>query len=82
MQPAATVVQVCPCLLLHVPLASQVPAQRPFGLLALFTATQEWLLVSHVVQAAVQSLLAQQPFIGMQTVVPPMVQDLVLPVHE
>ena len=30
-QPAATVVQVWPCLLLHVPAASQVPAQRPVG---------------------------------------------------
>ena len=30
-QPAATVWQVCPCLLLHVPVPSQVPAQRPFG---------------------------------------------------
>jgi len=40
MQPAATVLQVCPCLLLHVPLASHVPAHRPLGSFALLTDTQ------------------------------------------
>ena len=81
MHPAATVVQVCPCLLLHAPAESQVPAQRPLGSFAFFTATQAWLVVSHDVQAAVQSVLVQHPVIGMHVVVPPIVQDFVVPVH-
>lgn len=82
MQPAATVVQVCPCLLLQTPLASQVPAQRPLGSFALFTATQVWLVVSQDVHAVLQSLLVQQPVEGMQVVVLPTVQELVEPVQE
>jgi hypothetical protein len=48
----------------------------------LLAATQAWVLVSQAWQVPVQSLLVQQPLVGMQTVVPPLVQDLVVPVHE
>jgi hypothetical protein len=82
MHPAATVVHVCPCLLLHVPAASHVPAHRPLGSFMLLTGAQACAVVSQVVQVAVQSVFVQQPPIGMQIVVPPMVQDLVVPVHE
>jgi hypothetical protein len=81
--PAATVLQVCPCLLLQAPVESQVPAQRPLGSSMLLAATQLWLLVSHVMHIPVQSLFVQQPDEAMQTVVLPLVQDLVVdPVHE
>jgi len=78
MQPAATALQVCPCLLLQVPPASQVPAHRPLGSFALLTPTQVWLVVSQDVQVAVQSLFVQQPLEGMQTVVLPLVHDFVV----
>jgi hypothetical protein len=81
-QPAATVLQVCPCLLLHIPLASQVPAHRPFGSLAFLTATHAWVVVSQLVQAAVQSVSLQQAVAAMQIVVPAIVQDFMVPVHE
>ena len=46
-QPAATVTQAWPFLLLQVPVASQVPAQRPLGSSALTAETQVW-LAEHV----------------------------------
>jgi hypothetical protein len=76
--PAATVLQVCPCLLLQAPLESQVPAQRPLGSSMLLAAAQVWLLVSQVMHVPVQSLFVQQPVVGMQTVVLPIVQDFVV----
>ena len=69
-------------MLLHAPLASQVPAQRPLGSAAFLTATHAWLVVSQTVQVAVQSALVQHPLLGMQVVEPPVVQDFVVPVHE
>ena len=41
-------------------------------------AAQVWLLVSQVMQVPVQSLFVQQPVVGMQTVVLPLVHDLVV----
>jgi hypothetical protein len=83
MHPAATVAQVCPCLLLQAPVESQVPAQRPLGSSMLLAAAQVWLLVSHAMHVPVQSLFVQQPEEAMQTVVLPLVHDLVVePLHE
>jgi hypothetical protein len=46
-------------------------------------ATQVWLLVSHAMHVPVQSLFVQQPEEAMQTVVLPLVHDLVVePLHE
>lgn len=75
-------VQACPCFDLQAPLASHVPAHLPVGSSAPFTAAQVFVVVLHVMQLPVQSMLVQQPVIGMQVVVPPTVQDLVEPVHE
>jgi hypothetical protein len=74
MQPLATALQACPCLLLQAPLVSHVPAQRPLGSSSFLAATQVWLLGSHAMQVPVQSLLAQQGVPAMQA--PPVVQDL------
>ena len=76
--PPATVLQVCPCLLLQAPDASHVPAQRPLGSCSLLAATQVWLAESHVIQVPVQSLFVQQPAVGIQVVVPLTVQDFVV----
>jgi hypothetical protein len=74
--PPAVVVQGCPCLLLHAPVASQVPAQRPLGSAAPLTATQLCVLVLHVMQLLPQSLFVQQaPVAARQTVVPPVVHE-------
>ncbi|MFL5304107.1 MAG: hypothetical protein ACJ8F1_02790 [Polyangia bacterium] len=81
-QPPPAVVQVWPCLLLHAPAASHVPAQRPFGSSALFAATQLCVVVSHFMHVPEQSLLLQQAVMGIQAVVDPVVHDLVDPVHE
>jgi hypothetical protein len=80
MQPAATVLQVCPSLLLQAPVESQVPAQRAFGSSMLLAATQLWLVELHIMQVPVQSLLMQQlPVpVGMQVVVPFTVHGLVV----
>jgi hypothetical protein len=78
-QPAATVLQVCPCLLLHAPAESQVPAQRPLGSSTFLAATQVWVVESQLMQVPVQSLFVQHPAVEMQTVVLPEVQDLVTP---
>lgn len=78
-QPAATVLQVCPCLLLHAPVESQVPAQRPLGSSTLLAAMQLWLVESQLMQVPVQSLFVQHPVVEMQSVVLPEVQDLVAP---
>ncbi len=74
-------VHACPCLALQAPVASQVPAHRPFGSSAPVTATQVWLVVLHDMQLPGQSLLVQQPVVGMQTVVDPLVHAFVDPVH-
>ena len=76
--PPATVLQVCPSLLLQAPLASQVPAQRPFGSASLAAATQVCVLALQAMQVPVQSPLVQHPLDGMQLVVPPAVQDFML----
>jgi hypothetical protein len=81
MQPPEAVVQVCPCLLLHAPALSQVPAQRPFGSSMLLAATQAWVEASHFIQVPGQSVSLQQAVSGMQLVVEPIVQDLVEPVQ-
>ena len=81
MQPAATVLQVWPCLLMQAPVASQVPAQRPFGSSMLLAAAQAWLVGSQTMHVPVQSALVQQPLVGMQTVLPPVVHDLVEPLQ-
>ena len=66
MQPPLTVWQGCPCLLLQVPVASQVPAQR-------LATVSSWLVsvvqvpLLQVWQVA-QSLSAQQFPVGMQAV--------------
>jgi hypothetical protein len=39
MHPPAVAVQACPLVLLQAPLASHVPAQRPFGSFMLLAAT-------------------------------------------
>ena len=44
-------------------------------------ATQVCVPVSQVWQVPVQSLLVQQPLVGMHTVAPPLVQDFVEPVQ-
>ena len=62
-------------------MASQVPAHRPVGSSMPVAATQVCLVASQVVQVPVQSALVQQPAVGMQTVVPPVVHDLVEPVQ-
>ena len=77
MQPPETVLHSCPCRALQAPLASQVPAQRPFGSSVLFAATQLCEVVSHFMQVPVQSAVVQHPVVGMHTVVPPLVQDFV-----
>ena len=74
-QPPAVVLQVCPCLVLQAPLASQVPAHLPVGSARLVAATQVWLLVLHVMQAPVQSVSLQHAPAAMQVVVVPLVQD-------
>ena len=81
MQPPETVLQSCPCRALQAPLASHVPAQRPLGSSMLVAATQAWLLVLHIMQLPAQSLFVQQPLVGMHTVPPPPVHDLVDPVQ-
>jgi hypothetical protein len=53
-QPPAVAVQVCPRLLLHAPVASQVPAQRPFGSSLFTAATQAW-FAEHVMHGPAQS---------------------------
>jgi hypothetical protein len=80
MQPPAVAVQVCPFLLLHRPVASQVPAQRASGSSALVTATHVW-DVEQVLHAP-QSLLAQQPPMAMHVVVPPDVHACMPDGHE
>jgi hypothetical protein len=81
MQPPEVAVQDCPLVLLQAPLASHVPAQRPFGSSMLLAATQVWLPLSQDMHVPVQSASVQQPVLGMQTVVLPLVQDLVDPVQ-
>jgi hypothetical protein len=76
--PPATVLQVCPCLLLQAPLASQVPTQRPFGSSTFTAATQVCVLVLHAMQVPVQSPFVQHPLDGIQVVAPPAVQDFML----
>jgi hypothetical protein len=41
-----------------------------------------WVVVLHAMQLPVQSMFVQQPVLGMHVVVPPTVQDVVVPVHE
>jgi hypothetical protein len=66
MQPAPTVRHVCPCLLLQVAPASQVPGHRPAtGSSRLVTGPQEPLV--HAMHVP-QSLSAQQLPLGMQLV--------------
>jgi hypothetical protein len=81
MHPPEVAVQDCPMVLLQVPVESQVPAQRPLGSAALLTATHAWLVPSQLIHVPVQSEVVQQPVVGMQTVVLPVVQDLVDPVQ-
>ena len=81
MQPPVVVLQVCPCLLLHAPVASHVPAQRPLGSLPFFTAAQVWVPMSQLVHEAAQSEFAQHPAMGMHMAAPFTVHDLVVPVH-
>ena len=81
MHPPEVAVQDCPLVLLQAPVASQVPAQRPFGSDVLRAATQVWLLLSQLMHVPVQSEVVQQPVVGMQTVALPVVQDLVDPVQ-
>ena len=66
-QPAATVWQVWPFLLLHAPVASHVPVQRPLGSSWLMAATQAW-LVLQVWQVPAQSAFAQQADVAMHVV--------------
>jgi hypothetical protein len=75
--PAATVLQVCPSLLLQAPLASQVPAQRPFGSASFVAATQVWVLALQAMQVPVQLPLVQHPPDGIQVVAPPAVHDFI-----
>lgn len=77
--PPATVLQVCPCLLLHAPDESHVPAHRPFGSSMPLAGTHAWVDVSHFTHEPVQSLLLQHAVMGMQVVVEPTVQDFVDP---
>ena len=81
MQPPETALHICPCLALQAPLASHVPTQRPLGSSMLLAATQAWELALHIMQLPVQSLFVQHPLVGMHTVVPPLVHDLVDPLH-
>lgn len=78
----AAAVQGWPCFVLHAPLASHVPAQRPVGSSMPLTATQAWLVVLHVAQLPGQSRLVQHPVLGMHIVAPAIVQDVVEPAHE
>ncbi|MEP6653325.1 MAG: hypothetical protein ABJA82_08200 [Myxococcales bacterium] len=75
------VVHIWPCLLLQTPAASQVPAQRLLGSVPFFTGTQAWVVASQLVHWALQSALAQQPVMGMQIVIPFVVQDFVAPLQ-
>jgi hypothetical protein len=74
--PAATVEHSWPRLLLQVPVASQVPAHRPFGSSMLTAATQAC-AAEHVLHAPAQSALLQQAPAAMQVVVVPTVQACV-----
>jgi hypothetical protein len=65
-------------LLLQAPLASQVPAQRPFGSSMLTAATQVCVLALQAMQFPVQSPFVQHPPVGMHVVVPPAVHDFML----
>ena len=58
------VVQCCPCLLLHIPAASQVPEQCPLGSSLLTTPPQAW-VAPHAWHEPAQSLSTQHPAIGM-----------------
>lgn len=71
-----------PCFVLQAPVASQVPMHRPFGSSIPLTAAQVWVVVLQAMQLPVQSAFVQQPVLGMQVVVPPLVHDVVEPVHE
>ena len=81
MHPPVTVPQVWPCLARQVPLASQVPAQRPLGSSMLLTAAHVCVVVLQAMHDPVQSAFVQQPLVGMQTAVLPVVHDLVEPVQ-
>jgi hypothetical protein len=80
-QPAGTVEQSWPCLLLQAPAASQVPAQRPVGS-AWLVATPQVCEALHCAQLPGQSASLQQEPLGMQVVVAPTVQAWVPPVQE
>ena len=71
--PAVTVEQSCPRLLLHTPVALQVPAQRPVGSSMLTAATQAW--AEQTLHAPAQSASLQHPPGAMQVTVVPEVQD-------
>ena len=81
MHPPETALQSCPCRPLQAPLASQVPAQRPLGSSMLLTAAHVCVVVLQAMHDPVQSAFVQQPLVGMQTAVLPVVHDLVEPVQ-
>jgi hypothetical protein len=72
---AVVVVQCCPCLLLHIPVASQVPEQCPLGSALLTAPVQTW-LVPHAWHEPGQSLSTQHPAIGMHVPLQAFVPEL------